>query len=147
MTRDEKLIYQAEVSRRYRERNKDNPEYRAKRCIFQKKYAHSEKGKKTARKSSHTERSKNYQENYHKAPYGRYKAHRGRAKKRNIEWLFTFETWWKIWEPCWGRRGQASNDLQMCRTGDKGPYSPENVRIDTCANNVKEAWEIRRNKP
>lgn len=78
-----------------------------------------------------------------KTPNTKYHAHKSSAIQRGIEWLFTFETWWKIWEPYFDHRGSGCNDLQMCRYGDKGPYSPENVRIDTKANNVREMVILR----
>jgi hypothetical protein len=63
------------------------------------------------------------------------------ARKRKIEWLFTFETWWKMWDESgkWSQRGRKSNQYCMARKGDVGPYSPENVNIVTCATNNNEA--------
>ena len=91
-----------------------------------------------------TQKNIDYIKAYQKTPKYKYCQHRMHAKYRNIKWLFTFEEWWAIWEPHWEKRGQESSGLQMCRYGDSGPYSPENVRIDTLANNIKEMWEIRR---
>ena len=53
------------------------------------------------------------------------------ARKRNIEWLFTFETWWKMWEESgqWSNRGRKSGQYCMARKGDTGPYGPDNVDI------------------
>ena len=53
------------------------------------------------------------------------------ARKRGIEWLFTFETWWKMWEESgqWLNRGRKSGQYCMARKGDQGPYSPDNVDI------------------
>lgn len=53
------------------------------------------------------------------------------ARKRNIEWLFTFDTWWKMWQESgqWSNRGRKSGQYCMARRGDIGPYSPTNVDI------------------
>lgn len=146
MTRDEKLRYQAEASRRHRERNKDNAEYRARMSAYQKKYYRSKKGKATEKRFTSKDGAKEYRDARKKTPFYKYSDHMYRSKARKIEWLFTFDTWWKMWKPYWDRRGTACNDLQMCRHGDSGPYSPENVRIDTCANNAREMWEVLRAK-
>lgn len=67
-----------------------------------------------------------------------YATHKAGAKSRGIEFDFTFEEWWAIWEPHYARRGVASDSMQMCRTRDEGAYRPGNVRIDTHANNIAE---------
>jgi hypothetical protein len=61
----------------------------------------------------------------------RYSEQKGVAKSRKIEWLFTFETWWKMWTDSgkWELRGNRKNQYCMARKGDVGPYSPENVDI------------------
>lgn len=64
-----------------------------------------------------------------------------RAEERGIEWLFTFESWWNIWKPFWKKRGRKSEDLCMARFEDKGPYSPENVRI--CTNRENHLERVR----
>ena len=75
---------------------------------------------------------------YKKSPKGKYDAHRTRAKQRGIEWGFTFDTWWAMWEPHFDNMGQTPDSYHMCRTNDVGPYSPENCRIDTARNNGRE---------
>ena len=69
-----------------------------------------------------------------------YLSQKSRAKERGVEFLLTFEEWWEMWEPHWERRGRSLDDMQMCRTGDTGPYSVENCRIDTCRNNKREYY-------
>lgn len=55
------------------------------------------------------------------------------AKRRGIEWRFTFETWVEWWEDNLGynwvkKRGKHRGQYQMARKGDKGAYSPGNVQ-------------------
>lgn len=66
------------------------------------------------------------------------------AKKRGIPWRFTFEEWVAVWESALGsdwfqKRGCTKGKYVMARNGDKGPYSPSNIRIVTCETNHKEA--------
>lgn len=69
----------------------------------------------------------------------RYAQQKANAAKRGIEWEFTFEEWCEIWEPHWADRGSHKGGKVMCRTHDKGPYRPDNVRIDTVKGNAAEA--------
>lgn len=71
-------------------------------------------------------------------PFKKFAIHRILSKKRGIEFLFTFEEWWAIWEPHWPRRGQGALDLCMCRKEDIGPYAVGNVRIATNKENQHE---------
>ena len=77
---------------------------------------------------------------YALTPKGAYIAHKARAKYRGIAWEFTFETWWKVWQDSgkWEQRGLNKGQYVMCRHKDVGPYSPQNVRIDTTENNIRE---------
>jgi hypothetical protein len=63
------------------------------------------------------------------------------ARNRNIEWLFTFETWIDMWIKSgkWKQRGRKTNQYCMARKGDIGPYSVENVEIVTCGKNNSDA--------
>lgn len=63
------------------------------------------------------------------------------ARRRKIEWLFTFEEWIDKWEQSgkWEQRGRKKDQYVMCRFNDEGPYSYDNTRIDTCNNNNVEA--------
>lgn len=55
------------------------------------------------------------------------------AKRRDIEFLFTFEEWKKWWLDTgkWELRGKKSGCYQMCRKNDIGAYSIDNVYCDT----------------
>jgi hypothetical protein len=59
------------------------------------------------------------------------------ARKRKIDWLFTFESWWKMWEESgkWKERGRKAGQYCMARKGDIGPYSVDNVEIVTIEKN------------
>ena len=72
--------------------------------------------------------------------HGTFMSHKHRAKQCGIVFNLTFSEWWSLWEPLWdGRAGDNTTYLVMCRTGDTGPYELGNVRIDTRANNNREA--------
>lgn len=72
----------------------------------------------------------------------KYLQHRTFAKWRSILWLFNYITWWKKWceSGKWNERGRNSPDnYVMARYGDKGPYSYNNTKIITHAENTREA--------
>lgn len=73
---------------------------------------------------------------------------RANAQQRNIEWLFTLATWWDLWSESgkWELRGRCANQYLMGRKGDVGPYSPENVYIITCQDNIKEVRDRERDE-
>ena len=78
------------------------------------------------------------------SPRRAYTAHQTRAKQRGIAFELTFEQWWKIWEPRYAVRGRRADEIGMCRTLDAGPYSPENVRLDTPKGNAAERGLVHR---
>jgi hypothetical protein len=91
---------------------------------------------------SHEERQKRRSTTlklHNSKPYTKYRYQKSTAKKRGIVWEFIFETWWKVWSDSgkWEERGQAAHNYCMCRKGDTGPYSVDNVYIDTVSNNAK----------
>jgi NUMOD3 motif len=67
----------------------------------------------------------------------KYSAQKSCAKRRNIEWQFTFDDWWRMWDESghWHLRGRDSGKYCMARYGDAGPYAPNNVRIITVDEN------------
>jgi hypothetical protein len=88
------------------------------------------------------EAGKEYRAAYFQTPKGKYSLHRNNAiRVRGLEWGFTFETWWAVWEKSgkWHLRGNRPEQYCMCRRDDVGPYSPDNVYIDTMENNRKHA--------
>lgn len=62
------------------------------------------------------------------------------AKRRGIEWCFTYETWLKFWEDSgkFHLRGRGPHEYCMARKMDVGPYSPENCYITTQKENLNE---------
>jgi hypothetical protein len=60
------------------------------------------------------------------------------AKKRNIDWHFTYDTWINWWGEDITNRGTYKGQLVMARNGDIGPYHPDNVRKATCSENCSE---------
>jgi hypothetical protein len=74
-------------------------------------------------------------------PQTRYIQQKCQADQRNIEWLFTFESWWKMWEESgkWNERGRKTGQYCMARKGDIGPYSPDNVDIILVTRNSSDA--------
>lgn len=61
------------------------------------------------------------------------------AKKRGIEWDFSFESWMEWWGPDIERRGCRSGNLVMARQGDVGAYTPANVYKEECGANARAA--------
>ena len=57
-----------------------------------------------------------------------YESQRSGARRRGIEWQFTYESWLAWWGDDLARRGTGKYDLQMQRVADSGPYHPDNVR-------------------
>ena len=66
----------------------------------------------------------------------KYKSQRHGAKRRGIEWQFTFQTWIEFWGADWERRGVGPDKLCMQRYHDKGPYSPQNCVKDVPKRNA-----------
>lgn len=68
-----------------------------------------------------------------KTPLGKFLKQKKKARKRNIEWQLTFEEWWNIWQHSghWEERGKGKDSYCMCRKNDVGPYSIDNVYIET----------------
>ena len=74
-------------------------------------------------------------------PRYRFSIQRSHAKRRGIEWQMTFEEWFAVWQESghWHERGNRVGQYVMARHGDTGPYSPDNVSIVTCSQNISEA--------
>lgn len=124
-----------EYMKKWEEENKER------RKEYHKKYREENKVKRYAY-------NKEYLKTYFRSPKGIYNNQKSSAIHRGIEWLFTFETWWKVWEECgkWDSRGITSGKYCMCRHGDVGPYSAENVYIATQTQNLKDGVKFRKAK-
>jgi hypothetical protein len=66
-----------------------------------------------------------------------------RARIRNIEWQFTYDTWMEWWGEDIVNRGSKSGQLVMSRFNDSGPYHPNNVRKATVNENSIEARTLK----
>jgi hypothetical protein len=85
------------------------------------------------------ETNKEYEKHYIQTAKGKYSIQKRKAKRRGIAWELSFEEWWTIWEASgkWSERGWGKDKYVMCRYGDIGAYSIDNVFIDTNSNNTK----------
>lgn len=63
------------------------------------------------------------------------------AKERNIPFLIPFDDWinWWLKTGHWYERGCKSGQYVMCRKGDVGPYTLDNIFCDTANKNVSTA--------
>jgi len=79
----------------------------------------------------------------------RYQEQKNAAIQRGIEWNFTFESWWKVWDDSgqWANRGRGIGKYCMSRKEDKGPYSPDNVFIQEHQQNSKDARKYNKTLP
>ena len=57
------------------------------------------------------------------------------TNRRGIDWHLTFEEWLEWWGTDIVNRGSGHDDMCMCRYGDTGPYSLDNIYKDTHLNN------------
>lgn len=77
-------------------------------------------------------------------PLEKYTQQKTNARKRGIKWGFTFGTWWEIWKDYFDRYGRSGSMLEMCRKGDAGGYSPDNVYLTTHAQNMRDFWSKKK---
>lgn len=73
-----------------------------------------------------------------------YNSQKSNAKRRGIEWQFTFESWLKFWGDDIYKRGTGHDKLCMQRFSDSGPYHPDNVRKDYAMQNARTAGVLKR---
>lgn len=69
----------------------------------------------------------------------KYHKQQNHAKKRGIDWQFTFNTWLDWWGDDIEKRGRKAGQLVMARYNDEGPYHPDNCRKLTTEENTLEA--------
>lgn len=74
-----------------------------------------------------------------RTPLGAFARQRHNASTRGIAWELKLWEWWTIWQRSgrWEQRGRGQGYC-MCRRGDIGPYSADNVFIDLMAHNSSE---------
>ena len=64
-----------------------------------------------------------------------YTTHKSNAKRRGVGFVLSFEEWLSVWEAS-GKlmeRGRGKEKYVMCRHGDCGDYTVDNVFIATGA--------------
>lgn len=68
-----------------------------------------------------------------------YRHQKKNAKRRGIEFYFTFEKWKEVWLESgkWELRGRNKGQYVMCRIGDLGAYEEANTFIATNAENTR----------
>lgn len=76
-----------------------------------------------------------------KDPKGRYLAQKHHAIARGVEWQISFDDWHQWWKDSghYHERGRLSNEYCMCRKGDTGPYSLENIYCATVSENISDS--------
>ena len=72
--------------------------------------------------------------------YYAYKEHERNSRRRDIDFLFSFEEWRDFWitDNRWFNRGRGKDNYVMARDGDTGPYAPWNVHLSTKDENRQE---------
>jgi hypothetical protein len=70
--------------------------------------------------------------------YHAYASQKARAKIRGIDWNLTVQEWVTWWEDTGYAhlRGRGEGKYVMCRKGDIGPYSLDNIYCDLGTNNM-----------
>lgn len=70
-----------------------------------------------------------------------YRLQQNGARRRGIDWQFTFEEWVTVWERSGkaDQRGRGKGCYVMARHGDTGPYSASNVSIILFEQNCADA--------
>lgn len=78
----------------------------------------------------------------HWAARQRFYDQKGRAGYRGIEWKLTFDQWYQWWLDQGVDKDYPTaldrNQLCMCRPGDAGPYSLDNIYCGTRSENTRE---------
>lgn len=72
-----------------------------------------------------------------RTPTGAWHSQRRSAMRRKIPWEISLWDWWMVWKTSgkWEQRGRGRGYM-MCRNGDQGSYSLDNVYIATGSHNA-----------
>lgn len=108
---------------------------RPERVAYQKQYMSTYQLSEESKK-----KNREWYKKYKLTPKYRFVQAKNAAKQRGISFFFTFEEWLKVWQDSghWEERGPKG--YCMCRKGDEGPYSIDNVYIALHIENKKDAW-------
>lgn len=74
----------------------------------------------------------------------KYRQQRQNASMRGVDWEFNLKSWLDAWGDRWSKRGRGGESLVMCRIGDIGPYSKDNVYIASCGQNASDYQAIKK---
>lgn len=87
-----------------------------------------------------------YTSNEIKEAVKKFKAHRGQAVRRGIDFLLTFEQWYIWWQQTghWHERGCRHYEYVMARHNDEGPYALHNIKCITHGENTRECVKSER---
>jgi len=79
-----------------------------------------------------------------RTPTGAWHSQRRSAMLRKIPWEISLWDWWMVWNASgkWEQRGRGRGYM-MCRFGDRGPYSLDNVYIATGSHNAAVRHRLR----
>lgn len=79
-----------------------------------------------------------------RTPTGAWHSQRRSAMMRGIPWQISLWDWWMVWKISgkWGHRGRGRGYM-MCRIGDQGAYSLDNVYIATGSHNATLRHHLR----
>ncbi len=82
---------------------------------------------------------------WQKSTKGKFTHQRRKAAERGIDWNLSFEDWWNWWMKTglWEQRGSTKGRYCMCRFGDVGPYSLDNIYVGLHGDNVSIAQKRR----
>jgi transposase len=80
-------------------------------------------------------------------PQDLFKKQKKNASSRRIEFKLNFRQWWELWLSSgkWGSRGVRVGQYVMGRKDDSGPYSIDNVMIQTSSSNISDGHKYRGN--
>lgn len=100
------------------------------RILLQKKLKREAKAKARLDADVLTSRKTTWRKHNQK-PIAKFRFQKNRAEIRGVEWKMSFDEWMKVWEDSgrWELRGRKTGCYCMCRYGDTGPYSIENIYI------------------
>jgi hypothetical protein len=81
-------------------------------------------------------------------PYVAFHTQKSDAKRRGVCWELSLEQWCNIWHQSgkWEQRGRGQGYV-MCRPGDVGPYSVDNVFIALARQNSSDSPNKKKDFP
>lgn len=82
---------------------------------------------------------------YSTSPMHKYIQQRKNARRRGVEWQFSFADWWAVWQKSnkWHVRGRGAGYC-MSRHNDSGPYAVNNVSIVPTRENSRQAKKVKK---